>query len=378
MSSNQKSRSSASPRRPYNPKKDKTAQKNATQKSGFFTRRKDTKRKEKPFKEKAPKVTPVSMAAPPQSSAPKPKLGFRKSSDTQDRQSKKKFFKRGSKASQAAGKKDVQRPAAHKVAADARKRKNKWLIALFSVVGLVALGLIVYLVLSYTSTFKIQNVQVEPTEHITQEEIDKFVVIDPEATLLNVDTVKIVEELKNNPWVESVDIHKQYPDTLNIQINERKIFALTLIGPENAAWFIGQDFHWIEPAKIETKKDEPIREAALRMAKDNAYYLVYDLAGEINPEPGALVDIPILQDVKKISTDLSETLRSQILAFSAPARDSISLRLSNGIEVAFGAADDIANKEKVINAILEQHPNQVTYINVRNPEKPTYRKIDVK
>ncbi len=366
MSSNQKSRSSASPRRPYNPKKE------TTQKSSFFTRRKKTK-----LKDTSPKASRPQRTSAPKS-ASKPKFEVRKPKDSQDRQQKTNFFKKLPKALQERKKKDTKKPNPQRRAQEAQSRKNKWFIALLSVVGLVAVCLLSYVILLHTAAFKIENLQVAPTEHLTQEEIDKIVVVDTEATLLNVDMSQVVAELKNNPWVESVHIQKQFPDTLTVEIVERQVFALTLIGPENAAWYIGADFHWIEPAKIETNKDEAVREAALRIAKDSSFYLVYDLSAEINPEPGVLVDIPILQDVKKISSEVDESLRSQILAFSAPARDSISLRLSNGIEIAFGAADEIANKEKVINAILGQHENQVTYINVRNPAKPTYRKIDVK
>ncbi len=351
MISNRKSPSSASPRRPYKPKKD-----TSVQKSGSLSRDKSKTRKEtKQSQKSASRGSGFNV----KSMRSERKLKEKKASDNFQ-------SKRKTRSTSGQSKK-----------ADPKQTKKKLLITVFSVIGIVLVGLISYIILSYTSTFKIEHIQIEPTEHISQEEVDKIVVVDPNATLLNVDTTEVVSELKKNPWVESVEVHRQFPDTLQVSITERKIYALALIGSENAAWFIGEDFHWIEPARVETEKNEAIREAALQLAKDNGFYLIYDLPSDINPESGAAVEVPVLLDVQKISKDLSSDLTSQILAFSAPARDSISLRLVNGIEIAFGSSEDIAAKEKVINAILQQHENQVTYINVRNPSKPTYRKIDV-
>ncbi len=353
MSSNRKSPSSASPRRPYKPKKDTSSKKSSILKKDSTPRKSTSNGSLRGTKSKQSKPSLKKKPAEKLNLLPRPQ---KKSQDA---------------------KKSSRPPLSQQRTQIPKEGMKKFLTILFSVIGLVAVGLVTILILSYTSAFKIEQVVVEPTEHLPQDEIDKIVVVDPNATLLNVDTSKIVEELMKNPWVEAVNISKQFPDTLDISVTERKVFALTLIGPENAAWYIGADFHWIEPARIETAKDEAVREAALQMAKDSGYYLIYDLSANINPETGAAVDVPILQDVRKIADGLSDPLKSQILAFSAPARDSISLRLQNGIEVAFGSAEDISTKEKVINAILEKHENQVTYINVRNPNKPTYRKIDV-
>ncbi len=361
LSSNQKSASSASPRRPYKPKGDSSSKKSLLPK-----RERPARKKDKPVSKEKPK-NKISLKAPKL-----PKRDKAKTSSKAAPVQKEKLLNKSANGPQGSLKQKNPKQKTQRSAGS----KKKLIISILATIGVLVIGLATFLILSYTSAFKVEEVIVEPTAHFTQEELDKIVFVDPEATLLNVDVSPAVEELKKNPWVASVDVQKKFPHTLTITINERKIFALALIGPENAAWYIGDHFHWIEPAKVETEKDEAVREAALQMVKDSGYYLIYDLPAEINPETGALVDVPVLQDVQKISQELSSSLASQLSAFSAPARDSISLRLTNGIEIAFGSAEDIASKEKVINAILNQHENHVTYINVRNPHKPTYRKIE--
>ena len=59
------------------------------------------------------------------------------------------------------------------------------------------------------------------------------------------------------------------------------------------------------------------------------------------------------------------------------SESAIGCTLKNGVEVSLGAPEDIALKEAVALEILNQHSNDVTYINVRLPSKPTYRKAGV-
>ena len=49
--------------------------------------------------------------------------------------------------------------------------------------------------------------------------------------------------------------------------------------------------------------------------------------------------------------------------------------LNNGVEVAFGKAENIRDKERVILKILEDNPDGVAYINVRIVENPTWREV---
>ena len=52
--------------------------------------------------------------------------------------------------------------------------------------------------------------------------------------------------------------------------------------------------------------------------------------------------------------------------------DAISVFHSNGLEVALGEPTDVSLKERVVTGLLDQVQG-ITYIDVRNPESPTYR-----
>jgi len=43
------------------------------------------------------------------------------------------------------------------------------------------------------------------------------------------------------------------------------------------------------------------------------------------------------------------------------------------VEIAFGKAEDIRDKERTILKILEENPDSISYLNVRMVETPTWR-----
>ena len=54
--------------------------------------------------------------------------------------------------------------------------------------------------------------------------------------------------------------------------------------------------------------------------------------------------------------------------------DAISANLTSGVEVSLGSPENIALKERVVTELLDQVEG-ITYINVRDPENPTYRAL---
>lgn len=55
---------------------------------------------------------------------------------------------------------------------------------------------------------------------------------------------------------------------------------------------------------------------------------------------------------------------------TATAAASTCLTLDNGIEIAFGTAEDIRDKERIVLQIMADNPGKVSYINVRRPRPP--------
>lgn len=76
-----------------------------------------------------------------------------------------------------------------------------------------------------------------------------------------------------------------------------------------------------------------------------------------------------------IVSGMTTELADRVKTVYADGVEETRLVLDNNIEIAFGAAENIRDKERVCLQIMEQHPDSVVYINVRDVANPTYRAL---
>jgi cell division protein FtsQ len=74
-----------------------------------------------------------------------------------------------------------------------------------------------------------------------------------------------------------------------------------------------------------------------------------------------------------IVSGMTTELAGQVESVSAAGPAETTLTLKSGIEIAFGKAENIRDKERVILQIMEEHPDSIAYINVRRVDQPTWR-----
>ena len=242
---------------------------------------------------------------------------------------------------------------------------------------LLVAALVAYIVLSSTSAFTIRDVKAKPTEHLTAENIGKLASIDSETTLLDLDEDAITENLRRNPWVSEVSYVREFPDKLTILVTERKVDAIVKMSTGSVCWCLGDDNVWIEPINLTVAEGQSADEASLTLAQKMGVLLIIDVPTSISPTAGKDTDDDVIQAVQQYRAEFSPDFASQIVCFSASSVESVSCTLSNGVEVSLGVPSNIDVKEQVIKEILAKHPNQITYINVRVPSQPTYRRLGV-
>ena len=241
------------------------------------------------------------------------------------------------------------------------------------VVAVLACG--TYVVLRATSAFTIEKLEAASTEHLTSDDIARLANIGEGTTLLNLDDAAIREGLARNPWVDHVDIVREYPDTLRLDVQERKVTMIALMASNGIAWYVGEGNVWIQPASISPSGGRSLAEEALAMAQARGALLVTDVPSTIEPQSGALIHDSALEAVTTYLQELPSELSSQIVSFSAANIDALSCVLSSGIEVSLGSASDIATKGAIVLRLIDEHPGELTYINVRTPSSPSYRSI---
>ena len=244
---------------------------------------------------------------------------------------------------------------------------------------LAALALVAgvaFLVLRNSAVFSIDNVEVEPTEHVTSDDLQKLVQVPEGSTLLNVDTAAIEEALKTDPWVGSVTFERSFPHTLKLTINEQKPDALVVMSSGSVAWYLGSAGTWIQPTKLTPAEGQSVNDAALALALPQQTLLITDVPSTVSPEAGATATDEAIQAVQSFRKGFSADFAAQVVRYSAPSADNISCTLSSGIEVELGHPENIEQKESIVKSYLDSHEGgQLLIINVRVVSNPGVRPV---
>lgn len=326
------------------------------------------------------KARPAKVKAPKAAKAPAPKASRREASPAGSPRPA--FLDRAVAMTRQAG-------SGSPSAASGRERRQRHQrgqalrVVLMVAGGLVALalvGLVALFILRDSPVFLIESVEAEPTEHVTQTDIQNLVSVPVGSTLLNVDTDAVEAALKKDPWVADVTFERVFPHTLRIEIVEQQVEALVVMNTGSIAWYLGDADIWIQPTKIEASEGQSVNDAALAQALADGCLLITDVPATVSPVASSVATDGVLDAVAAFRRGFSEEFLSQVVSFSAASTDSITCTLRNGVEILLGSPTDIAAKETVITQTLEQHPGAVTYINVRvvtDPAvRPTVRLVD--
>lgn len=247
--------------------------------------------------------------------------------------------------------------------------------ALVVLLAVVAVLGAVYLVLRNAPVFEIQSIETEATEHVTMADIQNLLTVPEGTTLLNVDEGQIQAELSKNPWVASVSIERDFPGTLRVTVNERKVGALVLMGSGSMAWYLGEDNVWIMPAKVSARSGQSVTDAALAMASDAGTLLIVGVPDTVSPVSGSEATDAELGAVQEFRDGFSADFSSQIVSYSAASADNVTCTLASGVEISLGSPTSISSKETVAKELISRYADELTYINVRVPSNPSYRRI---
>ena len=266
------------------------------------------------------------------------------------------------------------------MARDAGSRRERrpiraLIITLVIAAILLVVALVGFIVLAGTPAFTIASIDTEATEHLTAENIAKLANVEEGTTLLTIDENVITENLKRNPWVGEVSFAREFPDRLRIEVTERRVDCLVKMSTGSVCWCLGDDRVWIEPINLSVADGQSAQDVALALAQDMGAILITDVPASMSPSAGSAANDEVLVAIEAYRTQFSEEFSSQIVCFSAASSESISCTLASGVEVSLGAPSSIETKEALVTEILAKHPSQITYINVRVPSQPSYRKL---
>ncbi|WP_314040741.1 FtsQ-type POTRA domain-containing protein [Slackia exigua] len=242
-------------------------------------------------------------------------------------------------------------------------------IAVFLVAGATAYS---------SNLFAIEDVSVEGVEHLTSEEMSRLAAIPADTTLLRVDTGKIEANILRDAWIKKAKVSRGFPNTLVISATERPIAATVEVlsedGSTSELWAIADDGTWL--CRIPDQDSAEGRAMSPAIYDDAAHALaITDVAYGLRPEVGSTCTDASVNNALAIVSGMTTELKDQVKQISASSSDNATLTLDSNVEIAFGAAEDIRDKERVCLQILKDNEGSVAYINVRVASSPTWRSV---
>ena len=118
-----------------------------------------------------------------------------------------------------------------------------------------------------------------------------------------------------------------------------------------------------------------LKEEYLKNEDGEGVMHVVDVSPSVQPEIGSYcTDDPVNNAIDVVAL-MTTDLKNQVKNVKATDANSTNLFLNNGVEIAVGTSENLREKERVCQDLLERYNGKISYINVRNPNNPTWRSI---
>jgi len=198
-------------------------------------------------------------------------------------------------------------------------------ILLNSLIVAFVVGL-VYLIVFRTSLFTVKNIIVNGHVEVAYEEIVNSAGIDIGQNIFSVNSKAVIQNLQGHSWIGDAVVRKEYPNTVNLEIIERK----PLVVLEYASNYLVLDRELI------------VLEAG---ANERELYIINGIAFQ-NFSIGNEIDVDD-EYILRNTIDLIELIEKSHMSFMPMINvgdDSIELKISERMFAKFGSGEDIEKK----------------------------------
>jgi cell division protein FtsQ len=233
------------------------------------------------------------------------------------------------------------------------------LTSIFTVTSLVIYG---YCSLLSASYFGVRETSVRGCKELTEKDILNLASIRPSQNILAVNAEAITDKVKKNPWVKDVQVGREFPKRLVIEVQERT--AVALLKKDNSFYLLDLDGVAFKKLENSDESDLPALTGCYREGQLNTHLLSKSL--ELLRYLSASKEFPNIRSIAEIHAD-------EVLGFSLFTDNNLCLRLGY---------DYYENKIKrlmPVMADLERRnvPLKYLLIDLSDPAKITVQKRDI-
>ena len=133
--------------------------------------------------------------------------------------------------------------------------KKFWRIVKAILLFWVFVGVFVVRILQM-DTLMLNTLQIEASEHITEEVFRETTEIITHQNILRYDLTEKEQAIKSHPYIQEVEIKRKYPDTLEIKLKEREEYAII---PYNGNYlFVDRELYLLRVADSYMEGEVPV------------------------------------------------------------------------------------------------------------------------
>ena len=242
------------------------------------------------------------------------------------------------------------------------KRPVSWYIT-WIVIDLVAIAIIIGFILSLP-IWRLKNIEVRGNDFVPAEKIVSIAKIPAGENIFMVDLDEAESRFSDIAQIKETRIQRKLPATIIIKVQERKPFAIAVIGGV--------------PALVD--------EGGYIIAKQNLGSSIYKLQIAQLPvirginrktvEGGRRIDPADAIFMKDTLTLLSNFLDPSTIQIELMNKEDIIIYVEDILKVKIGEPKDMENKIRTMQALLDSIKgkwNRVAYIDVRVPDSPVIK-----
>lgn len=222
---------------------------------------------------------------------------------------------------------------------------------------LIALGL--FLWLRSSDVFAVKRVTATALEHVTTQEVEKATSQARGVSLLRLGLADIEKRLLELPYVRSATLHRGFPNTLEVSLEEYQPVACVQT-TDGSRWLVG------EGGRVLEKRTDPT--LPLLVAESR-----------LDLEPGGKLPTAVAKALQ-ITGALAESAAADALPKVSKILVSqggeVTVQLSGPIELRLGEPTALKQKLKVAGTIIQQYlrdEKPLHYIDARVPDRPAVK-----
>ncbi|MDA3017147.1 MAG: UDP-N-acetylmuramate dehydrogenase [Actinomycetota bacterium] len=237
-----------------------------------------------------------------------------------------------------------------KVAKNLALNRFRLLVGFFSVLGVVALVLVVLA----SPIIGVREIQIEGARYMSA---DLLLAVEKSLdgkSILTVDTNSAERRLEGDPWVESVRIRQFFPSRLVVEIVERKPVAF-YVGVDNRSRVV----------------DSQGRVLAVETGQPTAYLQITGVGPNLAPGSSAGT---VYKAAAQLAGGFPEELNDRVLNVGVGGPNQLVMTLRSGTLINFGPPSDLQNKLISLVVLLRrQDLKQIISIDLTDPQTPTVK-----